>query len=187
MKHIKAVAFILFLGLVFSSYASLHKYYISITQVEFIEEKQSIQFISRIHTDDLEKALRKRYDSSITLGEDAPESTNLYLEKYLKSKIKVKVNEEEKVLNFIGVEYKNEDMHCYLEIENIKSITSFEITNQVLFDLFDKQENIVKVKINNQHKSFVLIKEGNKGHINFDWDLLHFAINTTSKLIKWKR
>ena len=43
-------------------------------------------------------------------------------------------------------------MHCYLEIENIKSISTFQITNKVLFDMFEDQKNVIRTNINNKKK-----------------------------------
>ena len=69
--------------------------------------------------------------------------------------------------SFIGKKYDDDIMYCYLEIENIASIKSFEIKNKVLFDLFDDQKNIVRTNINDKNKTFVLIPEKDKGLLNF--------------------
>ena len=55
----------------------------------------------------------------------------------------------------------------YLEIEGVKEINSFEIQNLVLFDLYAEQQNIIRTNINSKNKSFILIKENDKGLLNF--------------------
>ena len=58
-------------------------------------------------------------------------------------------------------------MHCYLEIENIKSISTFQIKNKVLFDMFEDQKNVIRTNINNKNKTVVLTAQNDKGLLNF--------------------
>ncbi len=167
MKFIKP--FLFFLVIPLFAFTSLHKYYISVTQINFIEEKQSVQITTRVFIDDFENLLRHRYDESITLAiEDEPKTTDSYISSYLKESIKVKINNKETDLNFIGKEYDQDIIRCYLEIEGIHSIESFEISNKVLFDLFKDQQNIIKTKINSKQKSFILIPEKDNTLLKFN-------------------
>ena len=69
---------------------------------------------------------------------------------------------------FIGKEYDADIIKCYLEIQSIKKIESFEISNQFLFDLFDEQQNIVRTKIYSKQKSFLLDHNSKIGLLNFN-------------------
>ena len=166
MKQYKILLF-LFIATSFA-YTTVHKHYISITHIEYIKEKESVQIISRIYIDDFESLLRQRYDKDITLNTDE-ESDNsvIYIEKYLKNKILIKINDQEQQLNFIGKKYEEDMVVCFLEIKNIKSINKFEVSNGVLFDIFSEQKNMVKIYINSIHKNFILLKENNKGSVSF--------------------
>ena len=166
MKKIKQLLFIIAFALF--SFTSVHKYYVSITQIEYVKEKQSLQIISRIFVDDFEKLIRNRYDNNITLNNNEDEVIiDQYVKKYLLEKIDISINGQAKAISFIGKKYDDDIMYCYLEIENIASIKSFEIKNKVLFDLFDDQKNIVRTNINDKNKTFVLIPEKDKGLLNF--------------------
>ncbi|MEP5935222.1 MAG: DUF6702 family protein [Winogradskyella arenosi] len=44
---------------------------------------------------------------------------------------------------------------------------SIEVTNQVLFDVFEGQENIVRLKLLNRNKSFLLVPEKDTCMLNF--------------------
>lgn len=150
------------------SFTAAHKYYVSVTQIDYVKEKESVQIISRIFIDDFEKLIRERYDPDVTLSsENEPAKVDFYIEKYLEEKIQIKINGNDTDIIFIGKEYEADIVYCYLEVENISEITSFEITNQVLFDLYGEQQNIVRTNINDKNKSFVLIKENDKGLLNF--------------------
>jgi hypothetical protein len=56
---------------------------------------------------------------------------------------------------------------CYLEIDDVANIKSFEIQNQVLFEVFEDQQNVIKTNINSQNKSFMLTPDNDKGMLNF--------------------
>lgn len=112
--------------------------------------------------------LKARYDEHITLSKNNDsEITNTYIERYLKDKIKFKVNELDKNFVYIGKEYDGDIIRCYLEIENIEMITSIEIKNKVLFDLFEDQQNLMKLKINLKHKSLILTPQKDKDLLTF--------------------
>lgn len=167
MKTIKILLVILVLPLL--AYTTAHKFYVTVTQVNYIKEKQSVQIISRIFIDDFEELIRQRYDEDITLDASKEEmQIDFYIERYLQEKMQIKINDSIKKLVFIGKEYEDDIIYCYLEIENIKAIKSFEITNQILFDLFDEQQNIVRTNINSKNKSFILISQNDKGVLNFN-------------------
>ena len=167
MKTIKILLVILVLPLL--SYTTAHKFYVTVTQVNYIKEKQSVQIISRIFIDDFEELIRQRYDEDITLDASKEEmQIDFYIERYLQEKMQIKINDSIKKLVFIGKEYEDDIIYCYLEIENIKAIKSFEITNQILFDLFEEQQNIVKTNINSKNKSFILISQNDKVVLNFN-------------------
>lgn len=145
-----------------------HKYYVSITQVEYVKEKQSVQVITRIFVDDLERLIRMRYDETVTLAaNNESEKVNQYIDKYIGEKMVITINGKQSKMVFLGKEYENDIVYCYFEIEKVASIQSFEIRNQVLFDVFPEQKNIVRTDINGENKSFVLVKQNDKGLLNF--------------------
>lgn len=153
----------------FLSFTAVHKYYVSVTQIDYLPEKQSVQITSRIFIDDLEKLLRERYDKDITLAtKNESPKVAAYIEKYLKEKLKIKINNKEVSLNFIGKQYDTDIIKCYLEIEGVKTIESIEISNQILFDIFSDQQNIIKTKINAQQKSFILFPQNTSNILEFN-------------------
>ncbi|MCC1483948.1 DUF6702 family protein [Winogradskyella immobilis] len=148
---------------------TVHKYYVSVTKIEYVKEKKSVQIISQIFIDDFEKLLRERYDESIELATGKePKELDDYIERYLKGKFKLKINAKNIDYKYLGKEYKEDIVYCYLEIENISEVKTIEITNDLLFDVFEEQQNIVRTEINGKKKSFLLIPQNNIGVLNFD-------------------
>ena len=139
------------------AFTSMHKYYISVTQINYVKEKESVQITSRLFIDDFENALKTNYDENIILAEkDEAKIIDTYMQRYLQDKIKLRINNKAVTFNFIGKEYEGDIVRCYLEVEHVKSIEFFSITNSVLFDLQKDQQNIVKTNINSKNKSVIL-------------------------------
>ncbi len=167
MNKIKLVFLsILIIGL--CSFTLVHKFYVSVTQVEYIESQKSLQIISRIFVDDLEDLLRERYDERIRLDKNRETPTaDKYLRTYLSKKMVFEVNGQPVTFSYIGKEYEDELMICYLEIENVTTLKTIEVTNQLLLDLFDEQQNIIHVKSGNKRKSLILEAGRDVGVLKF--------------------
>lgn len=167
MKINRVLVFLIAIPLM--SFTIAHKYYVSVTEVEYVKEQESLQIVTRIFIDDFEKMLRERYDENITLdiGKDETQ-IDIYIQKYLNSKLQITINNTKQQFEFLGKEYEDDILFCYLEITDISKINNFEIVNQVLFDVFDDQQNLIKTKINSKSKSFILIAQNDKGVLNFN-------------------
>ncbi|MCK8523942.1 hypothetical protein M0D21_20360 [Aquimarina sp. D1M17] len=165
----KKILLVLFFGafLLFSSFTA-HKFYVSVTQVDYNQEQQSLQIITRIFIDDLEEVLQERYDNSIELGLKGETSgVETYIKKYLNQKINFVVNGKMASFTYVGKEYEDDLLIFYLEIENITSFDTIEVSNQVLMDLFEEQQNIVHVKKGNKRKSLILEHRRDTGMLKF--------------------
>lgn len=165
-KNIILFVFIMFTTL--SSFTTAHKFYVSVTQVEHNKEEQTLQIISRIFIDDIEDLLKERYGISIDFDKKEKSSEiDEYLTTYLSQKLIFEVNGKKVNFAFIGKEYEEDLMICYLEIENVPSLDSIVVTNEVLMDLFEEQQNIIHVKKGDQRKSLILEKEKEVGVLKF--------------------
>ena len=161
---------IVLLSLFTLSSFSVHKYYLSVTNITAVAEEDAIQITSRIFIDDLESLLETRYGLSAYLNtKDEEKDADKYIEKYLHAKFEIKVNGKTMPYVFLGREYIDDQIVCYLEIEEagVKNMKSLTVYNEMLTDLYQEQQNIVHIKAKGKKKSFVLIKENNKGMLNF--------------------
>ena len=147
---------------------SAHKYYLSLTQIEYRSELKSIQVTINVFMDDIEVAINKDYNIDLQLTTKKELKNNdVYFEKYLKKKLFFKVNNTTKEFNYIGKEYDGDLVYFYLEIENVESLNSLEIVNKVLTTHFPKQENLIKTKVHKKHKSILLSAENDKALLKF--------------------
>ena len=167
MKLIKIPVLLLLILMLTSSTA--HKFYVSITMIEFVEEKESLQIISKIFTDDIEDVLQERYDKNLHLDSDKEtKKAEIFLKEYLRKKIHFNVNGKPVSYTYIGREYDIDITKVYLEITGISKVESLEVSNEVLMEMFGEQQNIVHFKNGDSRRSLVLEKEYPKGMLNFN-------------------
>lgn len=149
--------------------ASLHKFYVSTTKVEYVKEVKSLQIISKIFIDDMEDLLQTRYDVNVSLATDKERKIDEeYLKKYLLQKVKIKLDGKEVSLKYIGREYENDVIKVFLEVQPINDFSIIEIENKVLFELSKEQQNIIHVKYQKQRKSMLLDSENPNALLNFN-------------------
>lgn len=147
---------------------SIHKYYIALTEIEYKEETQSVQMIMNVFMDDIETAINKDFDVDLQLSTKKElKNSDEYFLKYLKEHFKILINNQNFDYNFIGKEYDGNIVYFYLEIENILSVESIEIQNDVLIKYFPEQQNLVKASIKKERKSLFLTKKNDKGLLKF--------------------
>lgn len=141
----------------------LHEYYISLTKVDYIAEKESVQIIMRFFIDDVEKVLETRTELPMELAtKNEHKNTDRFLEAYIRGKFKVDINGLDQTYTYLGKEYEHDIVYIYLEIENVKEIKSIQVQNAMLFEEFESQQNFIKLTLGEIQKTFILVKANDK-------------------------
>lgn len=150
------------------SAAPAHKFYVSITKIEYVKEKSSIQLITKIFTDDMEKALRQAYDPSIFLdSKKETEAADEAVKNYLLQKVKIKVNGKKVHLDYVGKEYDTDMVVAYFEVTGVTEVKNIEVENKVLMEIFPEQQNIIHLKTAKSRRSLLLKAEAPRGMLKF--------------------
>jgi len=120
--------------------ATVHKFYVSVNQIHYVEKKKALEITSRLFIDDIDLALEKKYGKKTYLGtqKETAESTEL-LKKYIKEKFTIKINGQQKDIVFLGKEIEDNVLICYLTIKNTSKIASLEIKDIILMELYEQQ------------------------------------------------
>ncbi|MEJ2113605.1 MAG: hypothetical protein P8X62_07930 [Flavobacteriaceae bacterium] len=159
------------MGLLFilaSSFTDVHKYYISLTQIDYIKDSKSVQITMNLFLDDFDVALQKTFGKNFNLSsKEELENSNGYIEEYLEDHFEIKIDSKSLNVNYLGKEYEGDIIYLYIEIENVKTISTVEVTNNMLIDFFPDQKNLIKLKINDKFDSLLLTKKNDKGLLNF--------------------
>lgn len=71
--------------------------------------------------------------------------------------------ERNKNYTFSEKNTENDVVKTYIEIKNtpLSSLKSIKVESNILYDLFQEQQNIIHFNINNRKKSFLLMKDKN--------------------------
>lgn len=134
--------------------AAVHPYYVSVVEINHNIADKTLEITCKIFTDDFQKALGKKYNTSVDLinPKDKAAVNNLVSD-YVKSHLAIKTDGKAINFSFLGYEISEEAAFSYYEVANIPSVKIIEITNSILHDYIDKQINIMHVIVNGERKS----------------------------------
>lgn len=161
----KYLIYIFFLVSSIWPYGAEHDYHLTNIEVEYNDDDQALQMILKIFIDDLEDGIANAgIDEKLYLCTDREsENGDAHIYAYLQEKFKLTIDGEAMDFTYVGKE-TSEDlvaMYCYLEIENLTSVSEITISNDMLMELFDDQVNIIKIKSRaSGKKGFMMLKKG---------------------------
>lgn len=163
MKKSIIIGLFLFVGL--TSFVA-HKFYVSIYQINYNQDKKILQITTRIFTDDLNRMLEKKYNKKTNLGEknETPEDIQL-MNLYLLDNFSIKINGQQKTISFVSKELETNVLIGYYSIKDIAKIKTIEIQNTTLLDLNSQQQNIIQTTIYGKKESLLLTEETVSGVI----------------------
>ena len=148
----------LFLGVLFIALSSfgVHKFYVSIYQINYVPEKKMLQITSRIFMDDLNYVLEKNFKKKVNIGEPVENEEDVsMMKKYIENNFSIKINGRPKQINFLSKESDNNVVVCYFNVKDILKVNSIEIQNKILLDLNSDQQNIIQTNIYGKKKSLM--------------------------------
>jgi len=165
MSILKKLIFLLIIPLLAFS---AHKYYVSMTKIKYVKEEEAIQITMRFFIDDVEKTLNNRFKKDFKLATtEEDKEADKFINLYIHQKFEVKINNQLIEYTFLGKEYKNDIVFFYLESTDIHNINSIEIKNSMLFEMFEEQQNFIKIYMNDQIKTMVLMRQNDKEMLKF--------------------
>jgi len=133
-----------------------HKFYLSTTEIEYKKEFKTFQIMTQLFIDDLELLLQQQEKSLRLFPDSNAKHSDSMLMFHLKKEFQLIVNGEPQKISYLGKEYKNDIVVCYLELYLDKIPSTIEIKNSMFFDLFDSQQNIIHYRNKASRKSFLL-------------------------------
>lgn len=126
------------------SASPVHKFYVSKTTIELNPRSGMFEVTCKIFTDDLERAIGSTDVSPVRLGTERESSDAASrIEAYLKQKLRLKMNGLPVDLRFVGKECETDLTFCYLEFYVQPNFNTIEVTNEILFEHYPEQQNIV--------------------------------------------
>jgi len=157
MCQIRTATILFFVFTFLSSSSSLHDYYVSSTEVVFVEDKQQLQVTTRVFIDDLEAYFNAQTEDKIQLQPDLePAKIDSLVHVFFKNNFNIFFDKKEVGIQYIGRQYKEDQILIFAEATEVSPPTSFEIHNTILIPFRSDQQNIVHLKTVNSKKSFLM-------------------------------
>ncbi len=147
----------------------VHPFHISVTEIVHKPEDKVIQMTVRLFLDDMEQGLREftsNQDLDIFNKADL-EYLNENIGKYVLENLAL-TTKKELELNYLGFEYDNDVLYCYIESVKVKPFDQLTLTNTLLTTTFDDQENLVHVKKGGKVKSLRMSRTNDRDTLEWD-------------------
>jgi hypothetical protein len=153
MKKVLVIAFVILTSF------SLHKYYVSVTEIVFNKKTEQLEISLKVFNDDWQNALDHKLGKPVLLGSrNEYEKMDSLVESYINDNFYVKVNSKQKHLNIIGSEMEGEATWIYIYVDVKEKIESIEIKNSLLTEMFDEQRNVVQLNLGKVTRSTLLTR-----------------------------
>jgi len=157
MYQIRIASILFFVFTFLSSSSSLHHYYVSSTEVVFVEEKRYLQITSLVFIEDLEAYFNAQTEGKLQLQPDLEiAKIDSLVHVFFKNNFNLFFDKKEVAINYIGRQYKEDQILIYAEATEVYPPSSFEIHNTILIPFRTGQQNIVHLKTTNTKKSFLM-------------------------------
>lgn len=125
--------------------SAAHKYYTSLAQVEYNAGGKTVEVALRVFADDLELALTRRAGRPVSL--DRTKAADRLALDYLRETFEIRNRDgQAKAFKLIGMEVRSQIAWLYLEAEMPEGLAGARLRDQILFELFEEQVNVVSVR-----------------------------------------
>lgn len=148
--------------------ASEHPFYVSITDMKYHAENNSLEIEQRIFWDDLENELNEIYSKKVNiLNPESREELDRLLTSYLLKVNEVYINDKKVHLAYLGYETDADAAWFYLEGKNVEMPRKVRIVNTLLLSTLPSQRNIINFYLHKKPRSLITKKGAESGEISF--------------------
>lgn len=137
-----------------NQHSTNHPFYISVTEINHNAADKNLEISCKIFTDDFESALTKAAGTKVDLFNPKDKAAvDKHITTYIRKHLVVKIDGKPAVLEFIGFEREEEAVWSYLQVSNTVTPKRIEVMNDLLYDSFNQQINLMHVAVGGNRKS----------------------------------
>jgi hypothetical protein len=131
-----------------------HPFHVSVIEINHNVSEKSLEISCKIFTDDFEKVLAQNYKTKVDLiNPPSKPAMDTLVKKYILSHLVIKANGQPVSMNYVGFENDKEAAYGYVEVINVPAVSRLDVTNSIMYDLFDDQVNIMHIIVKGGRKS----------------------------------
>jgi hypothetical protein len=131
-----------------------HPLYITVTEINHNAKEKILEVSCKVFTNDLETVLEKVSGARVDLStpKDKPASDKL-ISAYVEKHLRLKVDGKPVQLHFIGSENEADGTWSYFQVNDVPSVKKIDAGDDLLYDGFNQQINIMHVTVGGQRQS----------------------------------
>lgn len=134
--------------------AAVHPLYVSVTEVNHNAADKNLEISCKIFTDDFETTLTALYKKKVDLFHPTDKAeTDKQIAEYVRKRFVVKLDGKEVALEFVGFERDKDVIWSYFQSPTPVAPKKVEITNTILYEMYDKQLNLMHITVGGLRKS----------------------------------
>lgn len=148
--------------------AHAHNIHSSMTNVQWNESDNSLEFILTLHGHELEAMLSHLTGRKLSFldQKDDPVLQNA-MRSYVQERLSLVIEEEPVALDFVGHEVQGQIVTVYMETALDNAPAQFSLNNSILLDAFDDQVNTIVVRIGDKRLTGDITLSSGPAHFNF--------------------
>jgi len=146
--------------LIFSIWIAFHPVHVTLTSIDFNQEKESFKVFVRMYFDDfiLDSKLKGEVIGKELFSGSDPASIK-YMEKYLEENVVIKVNDNQLSARLIDMNLVDNEVSMNLNYDCGKKPKTITVKNLLMTSLYTDQANMVIVKIKDFEEGVKLTSE----------------------------
>lgn len=149
-----SMVFIVAAGLVSARPAEWHPVHVSVLEINHNAAEKTLEISCRIFTDDFENVLRQNYQVKVDLIRPADRNAmDTLVKKYILSHFSVRSDSRLLQFQYLGFERDQESVFAYFQADAVPSVKKLEISNNIMYDFFTDQINIMHITAGGKRKS----------------------------------
>ena len=169
-KWLSVSAFILLAGFIKNpiQITSHHPFHVSTTEINHNASDKTLEISCKLFTDDFESALVKQYHTKADLSAvNMKTAMDTLVKKYINGHLMLNADGKTLVMKYLGFEKESEAVYAYLQVDNVSSLKKIEVTDSILYELYDDQIGIIHFIVGGNRKSTKLDYPDTKAIFDF--------------------
>ncbi|MBS1659455.1 MAG: hypothetical protein JST68_00245 [Bacteroidetes bacterium] len=131
-----------------------HPLYITVTEINHNAKDRTLEISCKIFTNDFEAALEKLTKVKVDLSSARDKAANdKMIDDYIQRHLRLKVDGKAVSLHYVGSEKEADGTWTYFQVNDVAAVKRLDAVNDLLYETFNQQINIMHVTVGGQRKS----------------------------------
>ena len=132
----------------------VHPLYITVTDIDHNAKDKTLEISCKMFTNDFEAALEKTTHGKVDLSDAKNKAiTDKLIADYVIKHLIIKVDGRPVTLQFVGSEKEEDGTWSYFQVNNVPTVKKLEVNNNLLYESFSQEINLMHVSAGGVKKS----------------------------------